>query len=102
MENFHRPEILLNSSKNHLFRKNTYNFLHEEIEYCAQQLAPKASPEHSAPPCVISGYAPPSYKCKIKGVFDYYSMMNNWHWRLLVLLFGIFSRSGFGDDRIYR
>jgi hypothetical protein len=26
--------------------------------------------------------------------------MNNWHWRLLVLLFGIFSRSGFGDDWI--
>ncbi len=39
--------------------------------------------------------------CKIKGVFDYYSV-NNCHWRLLVLLFGIYSRSGFGDDWIYR
>ncbi len=26
--------------------------------------------------------------------------MNNWHWRLLVLLFGIYLRSGFGDDWI--
>ena len=33
--------------------------------------------------------------CKIKGVFDYYSVMNNWHRSLLVLLFGIYSRSGF-------
>ena len=40
--------------------------------------------------------------CKIKGVFDYYSVMNNWHRRLLVLLFGIYSRSGFGDDWIFR
>ncbi len=24
--------------------------------------------------------------------------MNNWHWRLLVLIFGIYLRSGFGDD----
>ncbi len=36
--------------------------------------------------------------CKIKGVFDYYSVMNNWHQRLLVLLFGIYFRSGFRDD----
>jgi hypothetical protein len=43
-----------------------------------------------------------SWVCKIKDVFDYYSMMNNWHWRLLVLLFGIYSRSGFGDDWISR
>ena len=27
-----------------------------------------------------------------------YSVMNNWHWRLLVLIFGIYLRSGFGDD----
>ncbi len=26
--------------------------------------------------------------------------MNNWHRRLLVLIFGIYSRSGFGDDWI--
>jgi hypothetical protein len=38
--------------------------------------------------------------CKIKGVFDYYSVMNNWHWRLLVLIFGIYLQSGFGDDWI--
>ena len=38
--------------------------------------------------------------CKIKGVFDYYSVMNNRHWRLLVLLFGIYFRSGFADDWI--
>ena len=38
--------------------------------------------------------------CKIKGVFDYYFVMNNWHWRLLVLIFGIYSQSGFGDDWI--
>ncbi len=38
--------------------------------------------------------------CKIKGVFNYYSVMNNWHRRLLVLIFGIYSRSGFGDDWI--
>ncbi len=25
--------------------------------------------------------------------------MNNWHWRLLVLIFGIYLRSDFGDDR---
>ncbi len=25
---------------------------------------------------------------KIKGVFDYYFVMNNWHRRLLVLIFG--------------
>ena len=31
-------------------------------------------------------------------VFDYYSVINNWHWRLLVLIFGIYFRSGFGDD----
>ncbi len=39
-------------------------------------------------------------ECKIKGVFYYYSVMNNWHWRLLVLIFEIHSRSGFGDDWI--
>ena len=38
--------------------------------------------------------------CEIKGVFYYYSVMNNWHWRLLVLIFGIYLRSGFGDDWI--
>ena len=38
--------------------------------------------------------------CKIKCVFDYYSVINNWHRRLLVLLFGIYFRSGFGDDWI--
>uniref|UniRef100_A0A0E0BSU5 Disease resistance N-terminal domain-containing protein n=1 Tax=Oryza glumipatula TaxID=40148 RepID=A0A0E0BSU5_9ORYZ len=43
-----------------------------------------------------------SLSCKIKGVFDYYSVMNNWHRRLLVLIFGIYSRSGFGDDWIFR
>ncbi len=26
--------------------------------------------------------------------------MNNWHWRLLVFIFGIYLRSGFGDDWI--
>ncbi len=39
-------------------------------------------------------------RCKIKGVFDYYYVMNNWHWRLLVLIFRIYLRSGFGDDWI--
>jgi hypothetical protein len=38
--------------------------------------------------------------CKIKGVFDYYSVMNNWHRRLFVFLFRIYLRSGFGDDWI--
>ncbi len=37
---------------------------------------------------------------KSKGFFYYYSVMNNWHWRLLVLIFGIYLRSGFGDDWI--
>ncbi len=31
-----------------------------------------------------------SSACKIKCVFDYYYVMNNWHWRLLVLIFGIY------------
>ncbi len=38
--------------------------------------------------------------CKIKGVFYYYSVTNNWHRRLLVLIFEIYSRSGFVDDWI--
>ena len=41
-----------------------------------------------------------SSACKIKCVFDYYYVMNNWHWRLLVLIFGIYLRSGFGDNWI--
>ncbi len=36
--------------------------------------------------------------CKIKVFFYCYSVMNNRHWRLLVLIFGIYFRSGFGDD----
>ena len=33
--------------------------------------------------------------CKIKDVFDYYSVMNNWHLTLLVLIFGDYWRSSF-------
>ena len=32
--------------------------------------------------------------CKIKGVLDYYSVMNNWALEIIGFVFGIYSRSG--------
>ncbi len=40
--------------------------------------------------------------CKIKVCFDYYSVMNNWRMRLLVLIFGDYGQTGFGDDWFFR
>ncbi len=37
--------------------------------------------------------------CKIKVCFDSYSVMNNWHMWLLVLRFGDYRQSGFGDNQ---
>ena len=51
-------------------------------------------------------------KCKIKSVFDYYSVMKNWHWRLLdlqvnrrfIILYGPVrpGRCGRSDRRVLR
>ncbi len=41
---------------------------------------------------------PTKIVCKIKGVFDYYSVMNNWALEIIGFVFGIYSQSGFGDD----